>query len=108
MSICGNNTTEFKMKDTYYVYILANQRRTVLYIGVTNDLSRRLAEHRAGTQTSFVSRYNVTSLIYVEAFESAVDAIAREKQLKGWRREKKLRLVLKTNRAMRDLSDNWV
>ena len=95
------------MIDTFHVYILSNRRRTVLYIGVTNNLQRRLAEHEAGQVSSFTKKYNATDLIYYEVFDSIKEAIAREKQLKGWKREKKLKLILKHNRYMQDLSRDW-
>ena len=95
------------MTGTFHVYILSNRRRTVLYIGVTNNLQRRLAEHKAGQISSFTKKYKATELVYFEFFNSIEEAIAREKQLKGWRREKKLKLVLKFNRYMKDLSNDW-
>ncbi|UYZ60618.1 GIY-YIG nuclease family protein [Hymenobacter latericus] len=67
----------------YFVYILTNQNHTVLYVGVTNDLGRRLAEHRSGTHKGFTKRYNVTKLIHFEEFSDIDAAIAREKQLKA-------------------------
>ena len=88
------------------VYILANARRTVLYIGVTSNLARRLAEHRAGVHpSSFTKRYNLDRLVYVEAGRDIRAAIAREKQLKGWRREKKVALIDATNPEWRDLGE---
>jgi putative endonuclease len=77
----------------YYVYLLSNRPRTVLYIGMTNDLRRRLREHRAGQPGSFTERYNVTDLVYFERFGTSTEAIECEKQLKAWRREKKKALV---------------
>ena len=88
------------------VYVLTNTRRTVLYVGVTGDLERRLAEHRAGVHPeSFVCRYNATRLVYYELTPSIRSAIAREKQLKRWRRSKKEALVESTNPEWRDLWD---
>ncbi|WP_412068758.1 GIY-YIG nuclease family protein [Rubrivirga sp. IMCC43871] len=87
----------------YWVYILASQGRT-LYVGVTNDLARRVAEHRAGTPGAFTTRYRVTRLVYCEEHPSARDAIAREKALKGWRRERKLALIEAHNPAWADLA----
>jgi putative endonuclease len=84
------------------VYILASQNRRALYIGITTDLPRRL-EHRQG-KVHHTARYNIKRLIYVEADETAPDAIAREKQLKNWRREKKLILINRSNPEWRDLS----
>jgi putative endonuclease len=90
----------------YYVYILASASG-VLYIGVTNDLTRRVFEHREKLVPGFTGRYNVTRLVYFEWFAGIHDAIAREKQLKGWRREKKLELIKKTNPQWNDLSRLW-
>ena len=85
-----------------WVYILANRYDTVLYVGVTNDMERRTWEH-GNSLSRFTSRYRVTKLIHVEEYSSPRDAIAREKQLKGWRREKKLALVREQNPEFRDL-----
>ena len=85
------------------VYILASASGRALYIGVTTDLGRRLAEHREGKVTH-TARYRIQRLIYVEWCETAADAIAREKQLKGWRRGKKIALVNRSNPDWRDLS----
>ncbi|OZC03294.1 GIY-YIG nuclease family protein [Rubricoccus marinus] len=86
-----------------WVYILANRYDTVLYVGVTNDIERRLFEHRSG-RSGFTSRYRVTKLVYAEEHRWARDAIAREKEIKGWRRAKKLALVQRENPDLRDLS----
>src|SRR5438874_211721 len=88
----------------YYVYSLASFRR-VLYVGVTGNLETRLAYHRSGeNMTAFTVRYWVTRLVYVEEFTDIVQAIAREKQLKGWRRSKKLRLIQGDNPDWEDLA----
>ena len=89
---------------TYWTYILANQYDTVLYVGVTSDLFRRLEEHRAGTASAFTARYRVCKLVHAESFAYVHDAIAREKEVKAWRREKKLGLIWATNPEMADLS----
>jgi putative endonuclease len=86
-----------------YVYILACLRRA-LYIGVTNDILRRLQEHREATPGSHSARYKTFSLVYLEAGEDPVVAIEREKQLKGWRRSKKVALIEGTNPQWRDIS----
>ena len=94
------------MQRTFYVYILANRTRR-LYIGVTGNLVRRLFEHRTGIKTGFAHRYNIQRLVY---WESTIDpriAIAREKQLKGWRREKKIHLIESMNPDWEDLSIGW-
>ena len=74
---------------TFYVYLMTNRSRTVLYTGVTNSLEQRLWFHRNNTVMSFTKRYKVDRLVYYEQFEKARDAIDREKEIKGWRREKK-------------------
>ena len=89
---------------SYYVYALSNERRTVLYVGVTNSLARRLAEHRASTADAFTTRYRTTDLVWFEAFPDVNDAIAREKQLKRWHRAWKWTLVREANPDLRDLS----
>ena len=87
----------------YYVYILANRTHTTLYIGVTNDLLRRVYEHRAEVVPGFTARYHVDRLVYYEVFGSAYEAISREKALKGWRRSRKNELVERENPTWRDL-----
>jgi putative endonuclease len=91
------------MWDRYFVYILTNDRHTVLYTGVTNDIVRRMGEHRAGF-SRFTSRYNVHKLVYFEEFHEVNAAIAREKQIKGGSRRKKVALVGSMNPDWRDLS----
>jgi putative endonuclease len=86
----------------YYVYILTNRRGT-LYTGVTNNLERRLGEHRAG-KCGFTARYRIGKLIYFEVTDDVWAAIAREKQIKGWLREKKFALIRTLNPRLRDLS----
>ena len=89
----------------YYVYILASASR-VLYIGITSKFEQRLSEHRMHTYlNSFTARYNVTRLIYFEEYTRVEDAIAREKQLKGWRRSKKVRLIEQFNPEWADLAE---
>ncbi|MDO8463147.1 MAG: GIY-YIG nuclease family protein [bacterium] len=87
----------------YYVYILTNVKRTVLYIGITNNLIRRVWEHQEKFVRGFTERYHCTVLIYYEQYATAMDAIEREKQLKRWSRIKKLELIRATNPALRDL-----
>ena len=94
------------MRRPYVVYILTNDRRTVLYTGVTNDVRRRLAEHRAGRGSAFTARYNVGRLVYVEPHADVNDAIAREKQIKAGSRAKKVALVEGQNPDWRDLADD--
>jgi putative endonuclease len=86
------------------VYILSNLNRSVLYVGVTNDLVRRVAEHREHLDPrSFTSRYRVDRLVHFEPYGEMRGAIEREKQLKGWARAKKIALVERSNREWRDL-----
>jgi putative endonuclease len=85
------------------VYFLASATGRAIYIGVTTDLSRRLEEHRLG-QVIHTAKYKINRLIYVEHHETAPDAIAREKQLKGWSRSKKIALINRSNPDWRDLS----
>jgi putative endonuclease len=91
----------------YYTYILTNSLSTVLYIGVTNNLEARLLQHRGKETPGFTSRYNVNKLVYYETFDYVLDAIAREKQLKGCRRAKKAWLVETVNKEWKDLSADW-
>ncbi len=88
----------------YFVYILSNERNTVLYIGVTNNLTRRGIEHKElSNPRSFTRKYNVTKLIYFEEFSDIKDALNAEKKLKGWKRIKKTKLVETINPTWRDL-----
>lgn len=91
---------------TYYVFILSSRRRT-LYIGVTGDLGRRVHEHRHKLFEGFTKQYNVTQLVYFESMTDVRAAIAREKQIKGWSRSKKIALVLSKNPRWKDLAVDW-
>ena len=93
------------MPPTYYIYILASRRHGTLYIGVTNSLQKRLEEHRTGKGSSFVKAFGIRRLVYVESYERADEAIAREKQLKRWKRDWKIELIERENLEWRDLSD---
>ncbi len=88
---------------SYYVYILTNKNHTVLYTGITNDLTRRVWEHKEKTHDGFTKWYNASKLVYYEAFDDVRDAIAREKQIKAGSRQKKIDLVNSVNREWRDL-----
>nr|WP_245287574.1 GIY-YIG nuclease family protein [Bradyrhizobium elkanii] len=88
----------------YYVYILASRRHGTLYIGVCNNLGNRLTQHRAGRGSEFVKKYDVTRLVYMETYASPHEAITREKQLKTWRRDWKIRLIEENNLDWADLS----
>ena len=90
---------------TYYVYILTNWNNKVMYIGVTNDLVRRVFEHRQKTIKGFTEKYNVHKLVYFDVCEDVNSAIAREKELKKWRREKKDQLVTDMNPRWLDLAE---
>lgn len=84
------------MEKAYYVYILTNRSAT-LYIGVTGNLSRRLWEHKNKMVDGFTKKYNINRLIYLETYNRPEEAIAREKELKGWNRQKKMRLIKQVN-----------
>jgi putative endonuclease len=90
----------------YYTYIVAS-RTHVLYIGITNNLERRVWEHKAGTYPGFTSKYRCHRLVWFESYVSVPLAIAREKQLKNWSRSKKITLIEKQNPTWTDLSDGW-
>ena len=90
---------------SYFVYMLASRKRGTLYIGVTNDLARRVSEHRAGTASGFTRKYRVHRLVYAEAFDEIEDAIRREKTMKEWQRAWKVQLVEKSNPEWDDLYD---
>ena len=88
---------------TYYVYILTNVKRNVMYVGVTNNLEKRVAEHRDRQGGAFTRQYRVNTLVYAEEYQQIDEAIAREKQIKGWRRSKKDALVEAANPTWADL-----
>ncbi|MBR0779689.1 GIY-YIG nuclease family protein [Bradyrhizobium diazoefficiens] len=90
----------------FFVYILASKRNGTLYIGVTNDLARRIAEHKAKLIAGFTQQYDVTLLVYFETFESVLEARAREHSLKRWRRAWKLKLIEGLNPDWHDLTDD--
>ena len=90
----------------YYVYTLTNPSGT-LYTGVTNDLKRRVWEYKQKLVSGFAKRYNVSRLVYFEETSDVYAAISREKQIKAWRREKKVALIESVNRDWRDLSADW-
>ena len=89
----------------YHVYILASRRHGTLYIGVTNSLLARLAQHRSGKGSEFVQKYKVYRLVYVESYDRPDEAIAREKQLKRWKRDWKIELIERDNLEWCDLDD---
>ncbi len=92
------------MSGNYYVYIITNPHSRVLYTGVTNDLERRVSEHRLKSGSKFTSKYNVTKLVYYEHGFDVNAAIIREKQIKGWLRKKKIALIESMNPEWEDLA----
>ena len=95
-----------KQDRSYYVYILTNKSKT-LYVGVTNNLERRIWEHKARAVPGFTSKYNIARLLYYEQTSDIRSAIEREKQLKGWVRRKKKALIESSNPLWKDLSQDW-
>jgi|SRR6185503_14587133 len=93
---------------SYYVYILTNKSNTVLYVGVTSELENRVWQHKNKVYKGFTCSYKIDKLVYYEEFQWIQDAIAREKQLKGGSRKKKIDLVVKTNPGWTDLSEGWL
>jgi len=89
----------------YWVYIMTNRNKTVLYTGVTNDLERRVWEHKNKKGGSFTKRYNITMLVYYESFNRILDAIAAEKKIKSGSRAKKIALIESINPYWKDLYD---
>lgn len=91
----------------YYVYILASRKNGTIYIGVTNNLYRRMFEHKSGLIKGFTQKYKVNQLVYYEESKYIINAIKREKQLKGWLRKKKIALIESINPEWDDLSKGW-
>jgi putative endonuclease len=91
------------MPRSFCVYILASRSRT-LYVGITNNLKRRLTEHLEGEVPGFTKQYRIHRLVHFEQYDNPANAIAREKEIKGWRREKKVALIERTNPTWDDLS----
>jgi putative endonuclease len=94
------------MKEAF-VYIMSNKNRTTLYIGVTNNLERRVKEHKIGLNEGFTSKYKLHDLVYFERIFGISQAIQREKQLKRWHRDWKFNLIKNENPELRDLSADW-
>jgi putative endonuclease len=90
----------------YYTYITASRTHS-LYSGITNDMGRRIAEHKEGAGNGFTAKYRCNRLVWFERYQTSNAAIAREKQLKGWRRTKKLALIEKQNPTWIDLGEDW-
>jgi putative endonuclease len=93
------------MRASYFVYILASGRNGTLYVGVTNDIIRRMSEHKGKLVPGFTRKYGVDKLVYLEEYASILEARARERAVKRWSRAWKLALIEKTNPQWRDLSD---
>ncbi|PWU24260.1 hypothetical protein C5B42_00185 [Candidatus Cerribacteria bacterium 'Amazon FNV 2010 28 9'] len=97
-----------KYEHFFYIYMLTNFTNTVFYVGVTNNPWRRTSEHQSKQHEGFTKKYNVTKLVYVEQHETIESAITREKQMKRWRRDWKIQLIMKSNPTFEDLSaDPW-
>ncbi len=98
---------DYKPMVNFYVYILASKKNGVLYIGLTNELERRLYEHKNKVLKGFTYKYNVDKLVYYEEFETYEEAFTRERRLKKWNRNWKIRLIEKENSEWDDLSAGW-
>ncbi len=91
----------------FFVYIMTNKRNGTLYVGITNDLVRRVYEHKHKLLPGFTAKYGLDKLVYFEEFSDARQAITREKQIKGWLRVKKLALIESANPDWHDLAESW-
>ena len=96
-----------KMESQYYVYILTNKKNGTLYIGVTNDLERRLREHKNKVNEGFTKKYGLDRLVYFEKFQFIKEAIQREKNMKKWKRHWKIKRIQEENPEWKDLSKDW-
>lgn len=97
-----------RMKKTYYVYMMSNKKCGTLYTGITNDLVRRIVEHKCGLNGGFTKKYRLNKLVYYETTKYVLNGIKREKQIKGWIREKKIQLIESMNPEWRDLSKEFL
>ena len=97
----------YKNSHQYYLYILASKTNGTLYIGASNDLERRMFEHKNKLVEGFTSKYNIDKLMYFESFQYVNDAIKREKNLKKWKRQWKINLIEEDNPDWEDLSKDW-
>ena len=97
----------YKTIHQYYLYIITNKKNGVLYIGVTNNLERRMFEHKNKLIKGFSARYNLDKLVYLEVYQYVEDAIKREKNMKKWKREWKINLIVEDNPDWGDLSIDW-
>jgi len=100
--------TQVSEQESYFVYMLASKRNGTLDVGVTNNLARRAGEHRDKIVPGFTKRYGVDILVWYEVFDDINDAIAREKQIKGWNRAWKIRLIEKSNSGWNDLAPGLI
>jgi len=91
---------------SYWVYIISSQRKGTLYIGVTNNLQRRIYQHKNKLNEGFTKKYSICKLVYYEQYDSIEYAIAREKRLKKWKRDWKIQLIEETNHDWKDLSES--
>ena len=105
LNLCDHNRYNHNMSKQAYVYIMTNKSNTVLYTGVTSNLIKRVYEHKQKLVDGFTKKYNVTKLVYFEVFEDIENAITREKQIKGWLRNKKVILIESMNPEWEDLSE---
>jgi predicted GIY-YIG superfamily endonuclease len=96
-----------RREHAYYVYVMQSASRRALYIGMTSNLAQRVFQHKTHKFEGFTDGYNAVRLVYWESFDDVIKAINREKQLKNWRREKKLWLIARTNPKFRDLATDW-
>jgi len=97
---------QLKFERRYYVYVLAS-RSLNLYTGITDNICRRILEHKSGAIQGFTKRYNINRLVYYEVFKYVNNAIAREKQIKAWTRAKRIALIKGQNPAWQDLAEGW-
>ena len=104
--MCPGFYSDSAMSQQFYVYILASRFRGTMYVGVTNDLSRRVGEHKGGYIPGFTKSYKINRLVYSEAYASILEARARERVLKRWRREWKFDLIEAANPDWHDLSSD--
>jgi len=95
------------MTKRYFVYMMTNRQGGVLYTGITNNLARRVFEHKEKLMPGFTSKYNLTKLVFFEETHDVHAAISREKQIKGWLRKKKIELIELQNPDWRDMSESW-
>ncbi len=96
-----------KKQRKFYVYIITNKWNTTFYIGITGNLVGRMYQHKNGLVEGFSKKYKLNRLVYYEEFDSAIEAIRREKQLKNWHRQWKIELISKNNPNFKDLSEDW-